>query len=32
MKIRQGWEGIVVALCMLAAALVIVLASKLVFR
>lgn len=32
MKIRQGWDGIVVALCMLAVALVIVLASKLVFR
>ena len=32
MKIRQGWEGIVVALCMLAIALVIVLAGKLAFR
>ena len=32
MKIRQGWDGIVVALCMLAGALVIVLASRLVFR
>ena len=30
MKIRQGWEGIVVALCLLAGAL--LLASKLVFR
>jgi hypothetical protein len=32
MKIRQGWEGIVVALCMLAVALMTLLASKLVFR
>jgi hypothetical protein len=32
MNIRQGWEGIVVALCMLAVALVIVPAGKLVFR
>ena len=32
MKIRQGWEGIVVTLRMLAVALMIVLASKLVFR